>query len=506
MKYIFNASPNLRQKQSTKRIMLELTIGLLVVYAFSLIYYQMEHGTAYLIQALVLMATALIVTFVTESVWALATKQKVMKFLTSSFGWVTAIILTLMCPITMTPYALGIATFLAILVGKLVFGGFGQNIFNPAAFGRAVILACFSGVVTTSISDIVTGATPTTIMANEFNWMTLNSSMIDSLFLKVGDVKDLFFGWYVGGLGETSTLLLLIVGIVLALRKVIDWRMPTIYLGSIFIFASFLAMFEGMDNWLWYPLFHVCTGGVAFGAVFMLSDPVTTPTSAQGRCIFALGAGIITVLIRVLANLPEGCLYAILIMNCLTPAIEKMFTGKQLAMKKKAWVSFIATSVLGVLCMFLATNKMEPAEPKKVEVKPTVMLAMEDEYIHSLQATIDATTPNADGTTTYTVTADGFASKEGPTFPDYKHPFEPNVFEIVIEADGKTIKSVTPTVIKDTEYIGDKIKNPKFLSQFEGKDISTLTEVGKNDVVSGATYSVKSCMRAVLTVKQALGY
>lgn len=506
MKFIFSASPNLRQKQSTKRIMLELTIGLLVVYAFSLIYYQMAHGTEYLIQALVLMATSLIVTVVTESVWALLTKQNVKKFLASSFGWVTAIILTLMCPVTMTPYALGIATFLAILVGKLVFGGFGQNIFNPAAFGRAIIFASFSGVATKAVADIITGATPTTIMANEFNWMTLNSSMIGSLFLKVGDLKDLFLGWYPGALGETSTALILIVGIVLALRKVIDWRMPTIYLGSIFVLTSFLAIFEGMDNWFWYPIFHVCTGGVAFGAVFMLTDPVTSPTSAQGKCIFALGAGIVTVLIRVLANLPEGCLYSILLMNCLTPAIEKMFTGKQLAMKKKGWISFAVITLLGVLSMFLATKKIEPAEPKKPEVKPSVMLAMEDEYVNSLQATLDATTPNEDGTTTYTVTAEGYAAKEGPNLPNYNHPFEPNVFEIVIEADGKTIKSVTPTVVKDTEYIGDKIKNQKYLSQFVGKDISTLNEVEKNDVVSGATYSVKSSMRALLTVKQALGY
>lgn len=502
MKFTFSASPNLRQKQSTKRIMLELTIALLVVYAFSLIYYQMQEGSEYMIQALILMATSLIVTLVTETLWAVFKKQNVKEYLTSSFGWVTAIILTLMCPISITPYALGISTFLAIFVGRILFGGFGQNIFNPAAFGRAIIFASFAGATT----DIVTSATPTTIMATEYNWLTLNESMITSLLKETGGLWNLFTGWYPGALGETSTLLLLILGVILAIRKVIDWRVPAIYLGSIAVLTSCIAIFSGMSDWFWYPVFHLCTGGVAFGAVFMLTDPVTSPTSAQGRCVFALGAGIITVLIRVLANLPEGCLYSILLMNMFTPAIEQALAGKQLALRKKAWTMLGIISLLGIGSMYLASLKIEPAEPKVVEKPKTVMIGMDDEYTNALNATLDNTAVNEDGSTTYTVTAEGYAAKEGPNLQNYGHPFEPNVFEIIIEADGKTIKSVTPTVIKDTEYIGDKIKNDRYLSQFVGKDISTLNEVEKNDAVSGATFSVKSSMRALLEVKKTLGY
>lgn len=503
MKFTFNASPNLRQKQSTKRIMLELTVALAVVYAFSLFYYQMEYGNKYMVQGLILMATALIVTFVTETVWALITKQNVKKFIASSFGWVTAIILTLMCPIDIHPYALGVATFFSILVGRLLFGGFGQNIFNPAAVGFAIIFASFAG---SKVADVATAATPTTLMANSFNWLTVNDSMISSLMTQVGGLQNLFTGWYPGALGETSTALLLIVGAVLAIRKVIDWRVPVIYMGSIFVLTSALALFAGMDNWLWYPIYHVCVGGAAFGAVFMLTDPVTSPATNQGRCIYALGAGIITVLIRVLANSPEGCMYSILIMNMLTPAIDKALSGKQLAMRKKTWITLGVLSVLGIGSMLLANNAIEPAEPKPVEKPKTVILNMEDDYVNSLNATLDNTVVNEDGSTTYQVTAEGYAAKEGPNVPDYNHPFEPNVFEIVIDTDGKTIKSVTPTVIKDTEYIGDKIKNDKYLSQFAGKDISALNEVEKNDVVSGATFSVKSSMRAILEVKKTLGY
>lgn len=502
MKFTFSASPSLRGKQSTQRIMFELTLGLLVIYAFSLIYYFSEHGSRYMIQALILMGTSIVVTFVTETIWALITKQNIKQFLLNSFGWVTAIILTLMCPISITPYALGIATLLSILVGKLLFGGFGQNIFNPAAVGRAIIFASFAGAAT----DIVTSATPTTIMATQYNWMTLNSSLVSALMTQVDGLWTMFNGWYAGALGETSTLLILIVGAVLAFRKVIDWRVPTIYLGAIFVLSSGLAIFQGMSDWLWYPIFQVCTGGVAFGAVFMLTDPVTSPTTNQGRVIFALGAAIITVLIRVLANLPEGCLYSILIMNMLTPAIEKALVGKQLAIRKKTWIMCGVISVVGLASMYLATLKIVPAEPKKPEVKPTVLLSMDDEYVASLNAEITATTPNADGSTTYTVSADGFAVKEGPNMPDYNHAQDPNIFDITIDADGKTIVSFAAVKIGDTEYIGDLVAKEKYVSQFAGKDISTLMEVQKNDIVSGATYSVKSTMRAILEVKKSLGY
>lgn len=503
MKFTFSVSPNFRQKMSTTRMMWELTIALLIVYAFSLFYYSSEYGSEYVTQALILMATSLVVTFLCEVVWALLKKQNIKKYIASSFGWITAIILTLMCPIDTQPYALAIATFFAIFVGRILFGGFGQNIFNPAAVGFAVIFASFAGA---KVADVATEATPVTLMANDYNWLTLNDTMIKALMNKVGGLWNLFIGWYPGGLGETCTLLLLVIGVVLIIRRIIDWRVPVIYLGSILVLTSALAMFSGMSDWFWYPLFHLCSGGVVFGAVFMLSDPVTTPTTRIGKCIFALGAGIITVLIRVLANAPEGCMYSILIMNMLTPAIEQAFTGKQTKLQQKGYATLAILSVFGIATMYLANLKIEPAEPKKPEQPKTEILKMDDDYVNSLNATLDATVDNGDGTTTYTVTAEGYAAKEGPNVPNYNHPFDPNVFEIVIDADGKTIVAVKPTVIKDTEYIGDKILNEKYLNQFVGKDISTLNEVEKNDVVSGATFSVKSSMRALLEVKKALGY
>lgn len=360
MKFIYQASPNLRQKQSTKRIMLELMIALCVVYAFTLFYYYTRYDYDRMMQAILLLAVSMGTALITESIWALCIKQNVLKYLSNSFGWITAMILTLMCTINTPPFAIGVATFCAIFFGKLLFGGFGQNIFNPAATGRAVIFACFASATT----DVITGATPTTVMATVYNWLPTTSASFDALMERVGGMWNLFIGWYPGAMGETSTALLLIIGVVLAIRKVIDWRIPVIYLTTIFVMAIVLGFCAGVDQLLEYGLLHLCSGGVMFGAIFMLTDPVTSPTSVQGRVIFALGAGIISMLIRVKANLPEGVLYSILLMNMLTPMIEKEMDGKQFVMRKKAYIISSVLIILGIILTALLGNTMVTAEEK----------------------------------------------------------------------------------------------------------------------------------------------
>lgn len=360
MKFNFNVSPNLRQKQSTRRIMAELTIALLAVYAFSLYFYYTRYDLDRALQAVKLMAVSLLVALATESIWALVTKQKVGAFLMNSFGFVTAIILTLMCPLNITPFALGIATFFAIFFGKLLFGGFGQNIFNPAAFGRAIVFAAFAKAST----DVITGATPTTIMATTYNWLPADNAVFTQLMDSIGDLGNMATGWYAGAIGETSAILLLLVGVVLAIRKVIDWRVPLIFISTVFVLGAVVGIASGMsaDLWLPYAAFHVLSGGVMFGAVFMLTDPVTTPTSAPGRCIFALGCAFITMLIRLKGNLPEGVLYSILLMNMLTPMIEKALDGKQTQIMKKAVTIFAVLALFAVGTSYVLGATGEKAE------------------------------------------------------------------------------------------------------------------------------------------------
>ena len=468
MKLKYNAAPNYRCELSTKRIMNELLIGLLVVYAFSLYYYS-TLGSAYLVQALLIMVVSVVSCVATEVVWALVTKKNVKEFLSSSFPYITGVILALMVPIQTSLYAILISSVLCILFGKLVFGGFGQNIFNPAAFGRAIIFAAFAGLTTKTV-DIVTSVTPTTLMASTYHWFVTDSALVSELMEAVGGLSNLAVGMYSGALGETSAILIAIVAVVLALRKVIDWRIPVVYVGGVFVITAIMALVFGMG--MWYPFYHILTGGLMFGAVFMATDPVTSPTSATGRTIFALGCAILTVLIRVKANLPEGVLYSILIMNALTPMIERFCDCEQVAGAKKALMSFIGVGVVGCGACLLALSTVTPASASAAPAGKTL---------------------NADSSEVTASTATIVSNENGVVTVDVDSYMGVNQFEITI-ADG-AVESVKVNSIGDTPGYGDLIDNEDFLSQFVGATEGNVSV----DAVSGATMSSGSAVQAVIT-------
>lgn len=484
MKFTFRVSPNYRDKLSTGRIMGELSLGLLVIYAFALYYYFTQYGNAYGIHAIGLMAVSLIVALLTEAAWCFFVKKNVATFLKNSYPWVTAIILTLMVPITMTYFALGFATFFAIFFGKLLFGGFGQNIFNPAAAGRAVIFASFAGK---AAADITTAATPTTLIKG-LGWMIDSPVAVQAFLDKFGGLSNLFVGFYPGSLGETSKILILLVAIVLVWRKVIDWRVPVFYISTVFVLASIIAIFKGMGAW--YPLFHLATGGLMFGAVFMATDPVTNPTSAAGRILFAIGCGILTILIRVKSNLPEGVLYSILLMNMMTPSIELLTDGWQIKNTKKYMISAASLALIGILLITGVSTVMSYKAPiVVVPEKPVVTLGravviFSDETAMT-PAIVDAKVAAGD-VITMTVSSGGYAvSEEGV----------PNVFTILIDKVKKQVVSVAFATFNDTTGIGDKAENKIFLDQFAG--LSIIDTAAKVDVVSGATITSISAARGV---------
>lgn len=484
MKLNYSPAPNYRSKISTKQIMRELLLGLIVIYLFSLIYYGTNYGMPYLIQAVLIMVVSVTSCVFTEVVWAFANKKDIVSFLNSSFPWITGVILALMMPIQIHWYAVAISAVLCILFGKLVFGGFGQNIFNPAAVGRAIIFAAFSGLI---VEDVVTSATPTTLIATTYNWCVTDTSMVKALLQEVGGFTNLFFGLHPGALGETSACLILIVGIVLAIRKVIDYRVPLVYISSVFILTTIMALFKGMG--MWYPFYHILTGGLMFGAVFMATDPVTTPTSASGRVIYALGCAILTVLIRVKANLPEGVLYSILIMNACTPMIERVCDCEQITNLKKSMITFASVAFVGLVACLLAISVVEPAV-KEEPATPEIVKSVVDEnnpFVQEFKATVHDSQINDDGSVTYFISCEGYAMK------NYADGQE-NEFEITIQ-DG-TVVSVIVTKAADTAYVGDKIKtDPTFIAQFEGLTKDDL----KVDAVSQATISSASAYKAVLT-------
>lgn len=375
MKFNFHVSPSLKGNLTTKEIMKELTLGLLLVFVLAVFYYASAYGSRYALQAILLLVCSLVTTLVCEFLFAKIRKRDPKKEIQNSFGWVTAIILTLMVPISTRPYALIISTAFAIIFGKMLFGGFGHNIFNPAAVGRAVIFATFTGAST----NLVTSATPTALIANSYGWVPANADALDGFLSQVGGWSSLFLGTYPGALGETFTIAIVLIGIFLIVRKIIDWRVPVVYLGTIFVMTAIVAIitgvqsYHGIPGFIWYPVLHLILGGVVFGAFFMLTDPVTSPTSAAGRTIFALGAGILTVLIRLTGNLPEGCLYSILLMNMMTPLIESLLDGKQLDILKKAKHGFIYLALIGLAITIFAACSVHPVSNPKGEKEAKVV-------------------------------------------------------------------------------------------------------------------------------------
>ncbi len=488
MKFTFKPSPNYHSKQTTKSIMFELTLGLLAVYAFAVYYYFTEFGMSYGIRTLGLLAVSLIAAFATETVWFAVSKKNTQKEIKNSFPWVTAIILTLMVPVNMSYYGLAVSTIMAILFGKLVFGGFGNNIFNPAAVGRAIIAASFAGSV---VADFATGATPTATMASN-GWMTTSQSAFDLLMQPFGGLTNLTIGLYPGSLGETSALMILLVGVYLAVRKVIDWRVAVVYITALFGFTWVVGMMNGQG--LYYPIFHVLSGGALFGAVFMMTDPVTNPTSAAGRIIFALGCAILTIIIRLKANLPEGVLYSILLMNMLTPAIEQLTDGQQLKMKKRNMISIATVVLFGLVTIGAAGTTLEAKEV--VEEEPEAELNFgEAVALNSDLERFDAQVEDQ-GNGVYFVSVKGYGLIDGDS--DHGN-YTRNEFEIVIE-DG-VITGITLVTYGDTKGIGDVIDTEAYKNLFVGLSGGELdTEI---DTLTGATWTSKSMIAAVQAALEA---
>ncbi|MCD6583649.1 MAG: RnfABCDGE type electron transport complex subunit D [Candidatus Omnitrophica bacterium] len=221
----------------------------------------------------------------------------------------TGILLALILPPSTKWYAATLGSVFAIFIGKQVFGGLGQNIFNPALIGRAFLVAAYPKMMTTWISpftlDAITKATP--LALRKFDQI-------------LTPLKDLFIGTVPGSLGETSALALIIGGIYLLIRKVIDWRIPLTLLLTTVIISSIFYFIQPLNG---SPLFHIFSGGLLLGAFFMATDPVTTPVTKKGRYIFGVGCGILIMIIRYFSGLPEGVMYSIIFMNALVPLINR---------------------------------------------------------------------------------------------------------------------------------------------------------------------------------------
>jgi electron transport complex protein RnfD len=245
---------------------------------------------------------------------------------------VTGVLLAFNLPSNLPWWMVVIGAIFAIGIGKMAYGGLGNNPFNPALAGRVFLLISFPVQMTSwplpvasrlQYLDATTGATPLNLLKEGLR----NGESVPSIMNQIPDHMHLFLGQMGGSLGEVSALALILGFIWLLYKKVITWHIPVFVVGTIFAFSGVLWLADPMSNAS--PLFHILTGGVMLGAIYMATDLVTSPMTKKGMILFAFGIGMITVIIRKFGAYPEGVSFAILIMNAFVPLINKYIKPKR---------------------------------------------------------------------------------------------------------------------------------------------------------------------------------
>lgn len=288
LKLIVAPSPHVRDTDSTEKIMFTVLIALLPVLGASIYLFRWDAVRLVLLSAVAAVAT--------EAIFQRLRNKPIT--IGDGSALVTGVLLGLIVPPSLPSWMVILGSAFAIAIGKQVFGGLGHNPFNPALVGRAFLTASFGSAMTswTAPFDAVSAATPLVLGAARSN------------------LPNLFFGAVAGSLGETSALAILIGGIYLFYKGALDYRIPVGILGTVVV----MSLITGQD-----PVFHLLAGSVLFGAVFMATDPVTSPVTLRGRWIFGIGVGLIIMLIRVWGSYPDGVTFAILLMNAVTPLLNR---------------------------------------------------------------------------------------------------------------------------------------------------------------------------------------
>lgn len=294
---IVSSSPHLRSDRTTKKIMLDVIIALVPAMIGAVYFFGVN-------------ALKLILIAVAASVASEYIIQKIFKkdiTINDYSAVITGILIAFNLPANAPWWIPVMAAVFGIVIVKQFFGGIGQNFMNPALAARAFLVSSWPNIMSNYVlsgADAVTGATPLSIMK-------YGTGQLPTLM-------DMFIGNIGGSIGETSAILLLIGGLYLIVRKVINWKTPLVYIATTAIMLIILGV-ETSDL-----LYHLLGGGLILGAFFMITDYSSTPVTPWGQIIVGLGAGILTALIRVKGNFPEGVSYSILLMNVCTPLIEKL--------------------------------------------------------------------------------------------------------------------------------------------------------------------------------------
>lgn len=305
--FVVSGTPHVRSKESIQSIMRDVIIALIPATAMGIYFFG--------IPALILIAVSIVACVFFEWLY-----QKLMKktvTISDLSAVVTGLLLAMNLPASAPIWVPIVGAAFAIIFAKQLFGGLGQNFINPALAGRAFLLASYPTEMTTwtapvgfSGADAVAVATPLATLKT--------GAMPDA------SLTDVILGTNIGGcIGETCAIALIIGGIYLLVKHVISWRIPVLYILTVFVLTAAIGR-KGLR----VPVYEIFTGGLMLGAFFMATDYASSPVTPKGQIIFAIGCGVITTLIRIFGGYPEGVSYSILIMNLAVPLIERFTEPK----------------------------------------------------------------------------------------------------------------------------------------------------------------------------------
>ncbi len=303
-KYILSSSPHVRSSETTSSIMRDVIIALLPATVLGIVFFGLS--------ALLVVLLSVVSAIAAEAVLQLLMKKKVT--ISDGSAAVTGLLLALNLPPSVPLYIPVIGSVFAIAIVKQCFGGLGCNFINPALAARAFLMVSWPPQMTTWTMPVDAVSTATPLAA-----LKVAGAGAPSPYL------DMFLGNVGGCIGETSALALIIGGLYLIIRRVIDPRIPFVYIATVALF-TWVAGPEGLFSG--DALYHILAGGLMLGAFFMATDYATSPMSGKGKVIFALGCGVLTSVIRLWGGYPEGVSYSILLMNLVVPLIDRAFKPK----------------------------------------------------------------------------------------------------------------------------------------------------------------------------------
>jgi electron transport complex protein RnfD len=311
-KLIVSIGPHMHDEENTAKIMWTVSGALLPATLMSVYFFGMP--------AVMVILVSLLSALISEAV-----TQKILKkpfTLADGSAFLTGLLFAMNLPANAPLYIPAVGSFVAIVITKQLFGGLGYNIFNPALIGRAFVLISFPKLMTTFVPtsvmqvDAKTMATPLVLLKEEGI-----SKLLEIYHTKMALYQDLFIGNRAGSLGETSVIALLLGGGFLLMKRYITWHVPIPFIATVGVLSWLFGGKEGLMSG--DAIFHMMSGGLILGAFFMATDYVTGPSVRSAQIVFGAACGALTVLIRLKGGYPEGVMFAILLMNCFAPLLDR---------------------------------------------------------------------------------------------------------------------------------------------------------------------------------------